>query len=119
MRTNPQQMRMGMRVEREHTADPAVAAAIACDHLQELPDYYTRLARMERGVGSMAETRPATVDQVSKAQWIRVLDVVVIGPLMIGGGLAWRKRRPLLGLALAAFGVATVWYNGKNYLANR
>lgn len=74
---------------------------------------------MSDELAPLTETRPATVLQVSKAQWVRVLDVVLIGPLMIGGGLAWRERRPLLGLALAAFGVATVWYNGKNYLANR
>lgn len=67
----------------------------------------------------MTEERLATVREVSKAQWIRVLDVMLIGPLMIGGGLAWRRQSPVLGLALAAFGVATVYYNGKNYLANR
>lgn len=52
MRTSSQQMRMGLRVEREHSLDPAVRAAIACDHLQEFPDYYDRLARMERGLGA-------------------------------------------------------------------
>lgn len=52
MRTAVEQMRMGMQVERQHTLDPAHAAAIACDHLQELPDYYTRLARMEQHLGA-------------------------------------------------------------------
>lgn len=66
----------------------------------------------------MTEERPATERQVSKAQWIRALDVVLIGPLMIGGGLAWRKQQPTLGLVLAAFGAATIYYNGKNYVAN-
>jgi len=46
---DPRQMRMGMRVEREHTNDPAVAASIACDHILEIPDYYTRLRKMESG----------------------------------------------------------------------
>jgi hypothetical protein len=46
--TDPGEMRRGMRHEREHTPDPVVAAAIACDHLEEIPDYYTRLAELER-----------------------------------------------------------------------
>lgn len=45
--TDPRQMRIGMRVEREHTNDPAVAASIACDHIREVPDYYDRLLEME------------------------------------------------------------------------
>lgn len=48
---DPDEMRMGIEVEKEHTDDPAKAAAIACDHLQELPDYYTRLTKMEREAG--------------------------------------------------------------------
>lgn len=67
---------------------------------------------------TLTERRVATVEQVSKAQRIRVLDVLLIGPLMIGGGLAWRNERPALGLALATLGVATVWYNAKNYASN-
>jgi hypothetical protein len=52
-----EQFRLGMNVELEHglqslltnvTGDePAVTAKIALAHLQEFPDYYTRLARME------------------------------------------------------------------------
>lgn len=45
--TDPRQMRIGMRVEREHTNDSAVAASIACDHIREVPDYYDRLLEME------------------------------------------------------------------------
>lgn len=40
---------MGIEVEMEHTDDPAIALDIAMDHLAELPDYYTRLAKMESG----------------------------------------------------------------------
>ena len=52
-----EQFRMGMDVELEHGAhdpdtdvthdDPAVTGKIALAHLNEFPDYYTRLERME------------------------------------------------------------------------
>lgn len=42
------QLRMGRRVEMEHTRNPRVAEEIAKDHLTEFKDYYTRLAQMER-----------------------------------------------------------------------
>lgn len=45
---NPKELAMGIKVEMEHTPDPALAKKIALDHLAELPDYYTRLAKMER-----------------------------------------------------------------------
>ncbi len=51
------QFRMGMDVELEHgqhnlmtnvtDSDPVVTGKIALAHLNEFPDYYTRLARME------------------------------------------------------------------------
>jgi Protein of unknown function (DUF5661) len=53
-----EQFRMGMDVELEHGLhdpstnvthdDPVVTAKIALAHLNEFPDYYTRLARMEQ-----------------------------------------------------------------------
>jgi len=52
-----EQFRMGMNVELEHGFqslvtnvshdDPVVTGKIALAHLNEFPDYYTRLARME------------------------------------------------------------------------
>jgi len=44
---DPEQLAMGVKVEMEHTDDPAVARRVACDHLAELPDYYIRLKAME------------------------------------------------------------------------
>lgn len=43
------QLRKGRKVEREHTKSPRVANEIAKDHLAEIRDYYTRLAKMEHG----------------------------------------------------------------------
>lgn len=42
------QLAMGIKVEHEHTDDAEIAEAIAKDHLAEIPDYYTRLLKMER-----------------------------------------------------------------------
>jgi len=54
---DPEQLRMGLEVELEHGVhdpqtnvtddDELVTGKIAWAHLKELPDYYTRLARME------------------------------------------------------------------------
>lgn len=53
-----EQFRIGMEVELEHGTrdpdtdvtgdDPILTGKIALAHLRELPDYYTRLAAMER-----------------------------------------------------------------------
>ncbi|KKM73653.1 hypothetical protein LCGC14_1408240 [marine sediment metagenome] len=37
----------GIEVEKEHTDDEKLAEEIAKDHLKEIPDYYTRLQKME------------------------------------------------------------------------
>jgi len=45
---NPEELKMGIEVEFEHTPSRQIARKIALDHLAEIPDYYTRLARMEK-----------------------------------------------------------------------
>ena len=44
---DPRELKMGIKVEMEHTTDPLISKRITLDHLSELPDYYTRLAKME------------------------------------------------------------------------
>ena len=48
---NPKELKMGIEVEAEHTTNPLIAEKIAKDHLAEAPDYYTRLAKMEKEAG--------------------------------------------------------------------
>lgn len=43
-----QQLKMGVKVEKEHTSDSKIAREITLDHLAELPDYYTRLKKAEK-----------------------------------------------------------------------
>jgi hypothetical protein len=41
------QLRIGTKIELEHTRSNRVARRIASQHLVEFPDYYTRLVKME------------------------------------------------------------------------
>ena len=55
-----------------------------------------------------------------KAQPVRLLDVLVIGPLMIWGGYALDARGSHVGGAvLALFGLTTIAYNARNYEITR
>ena len=41
------ELAIGMKIEMEHTNDKKMAERISLDHLTEMPDYYTRLKKME------------------------------------------------------------------------
>ena len=41
------QILMGIKIEQEHTTNKMIALEITMDHLEEIPDYYTRLQDME------------------------------------------------------------------------
>jgi len=47
-KVNPHQLAMGIKIEKEHIDNPKVNKEIALDHLAEMPDYYTRLKKMEK-----------------------------------------------------------------------
>ena len=42
------QLKMGIKIESEHTGSKQMARMIALQHLEELPDYYTRLKKVEK-----------------------------------------------------------------------
>jgi len=42
------QIEMGKKIEMEHVDDIKLAEEISMDHLDEIPDYYTRLKKMEK-----------------------------------------------------------------------
>ena len=48
---DPKELAAGIKIEMEHTDNPAIAKSIAKDHLSEIPDYYTRLIKMEKEAG--------------------------------------------------------------------
>ena len=52
-----------------------------------------------------------------KSQTIRLVDVFVLGPFMVWAGLRAMPRGT--GAVMAAAGVATIIFNGRNYLEIR
>lgn len=54
------QLRMGVKVEKEHTPNPAIAEEIVKDHLEEFDNYYTGLDKMEKKLEAQKE---------KKAEW--------------------------------------------------
>lgn len=43
---DPEQLKIGIAVEMEHTTNPKVAETIAKKHLDETPDYYKKLKKV-------------------------------------------------------------------------
>jgi hypothetical protein len=52
------QLAMGAKIEREHVKKNSQAREISRDHLAEIPDYYTRLKKMEREAKNEAYDDP-------------------------------------------------------------
>jgi hypothetical protein len=55
---NEDELMMGDVVELEHTDNPIIARRITLDHLTELPDYYTRLKKMEKEGEASTDSKP-------------------------------------------------------------
>lgn len=49
------QLKIGISVEQEHTKNKELASDIALQHLDEIPDYYTRLKKMEKSKKNIKE----------------------------------------------------------------
>ena len=52
-----QQILMGIKIEQEHTTNNMTALEITTDHLEEIPDYYTRLEKMEKDAEAEMEAK--------------------------------------------------------------
>lgn len=48
---DPKAVALGVKIEMEHTSDPAIAREIALDHLTEDPNYYNKLETIEKHSG--------------------------------------------------------------------
>lgn len=94
------QFRMGIQVEKEHCKtvhkDMQTVARIARDHLLEIPDYYTRLLKMEHEAehssreGPEPELASAAVTILELYDWLRRKKV--LNDLAIYTQWDWRVR---------------------------
>ena len=60
---DPEALAKGIKVEMEHTDDPAIASEVARDHLSERSTYYDDLAQMEAGNADSDESEAVDQDQ--------------------------------------------------------
>lgn len=74
---DPNQLEMGIKVEMEHTHDPALAKEIALDHLTEDPQYYDKL----KGAGLADELDKTSIQGSS---FSKLLSPTAIMPQIIG-----------------------------------
>ncbi|KYC48281.1 MAG: hypothetical protein AMQ74_01615 [Candidatus Methanofastidiosum methylothiophilum] len=58
-----EQLKVGAKVEREHTNNPKKAREIASDHLKEYPSYYKELTKMEK--------------------WMEIIKITKINPFLV------------------------------------
>ncbi|NBR26073.1 MAG: hypothetical protein EBU08_20280, partial [Micrococcales bacterium] len=59
------QLEMGRKVEHEHTKDVDLATDIALNHLGEIPDYYSRLDKMEKQGKAAVKEQALTPAQIA------------------------------------------------------
>ena len=65
------------------------------------------------------EKQTTTQLELSKSQMIRLYDVLFIGPFMMYIGHKAKGITQLERYMLYGLGIATIYYNGKNYLSNK
>ena len=64
------------------------------------------------------EKTQSTVTEIQKSQNTRLLDVFIIAPILIYAG-SQKNLSKWLKMSLYTIGVATAYYNGRNYLINK
>jgi hypothetical protein len=59
---------------------------------------------------------PAYLDTVAKAQYVRLIDIFVLGPALLYTAAILPRDRPLLRAFMVVAGAGTVYYNARNYM---
>ena len=77
---DPEQLAMGIEVEKEHTKDIDAARKISLDHLAEIKNYYTRLKKMEDEAKAEMDTE-GTDDTESSKEAMDMVDSMLNAPV--------------------------------------
>jgi len=72
----------------------------------------------EGALGLYQARKEETVEEVEKAQALRVWDVLFLGPLLIAAGARVSTLPRWMRAALATSGGAVIAWNGRNWLVN-
>jgi|688.fasta_scaffold00928_6 hypothetical protein len=67
----------------------------------------------------IAEESEETITEYSKSQNIRLIDVFFIAPVCVYAGIKGKELPKWIRISLVGIGLATFYYNGKNYLINK
>ena len=111
-----EQFRAGLNVEAEHGAatpetnvtddDPVATGKIALAHLNEIPDYYTRLAKMEaEGEAALAARKKAA----KRGLVARIIPLVILAAVFLALKARAKRRAEEGGVAESA---AASWAEG-------
>ena len=76
---DPDELKKGIKVEMEHTSDPATAKRIALDHLAEVKHYYTGLDNMEKtldGAGDSQMAKKLELNCIAKEAFLDELEKI-------------------------------------------
>jgi hypothetical protein len=89
------QLQVGIKVEREHTNDTQLAMKIALQHLDEIPDYYDRLKKMEGGAKKEHKQFKDVKESTEDKKFCKLCNKMETRPECSYGGKAWDKYTTL------------------------
>jgi len=104
MTFNPKRLTIGTEVELEHTSDRLLAAKIAKDHLQEDPDYYSKLDIVENRPWILTIGQAAIPLGSEKPGWI----IFALLGSAVSGYHGWKRNGTVtMAVGWAAAGVVS------------
>lgn len=78
------QLEMGIKVEYEHTSDKSKARMTALQHLEEVPNYYSKLKKME------TQKESVTIEDMYGNPYVEFVDLIKPNPIKEGEDPCWK-----------------------------